>query len=133
LLLQPTSPLRKREDIEGAIQTLKDKDVRAVVSVCEVDHHPWWSDTLPKDNNMKNFIKPEILNKRRQDLPVFYRINGAIYSADTDYLHECNGFLGHDTFAYKMPKSRSVDIDSDTDFELAGLLMEKKKTRLPSI
>ena len=31
LLLQPTSPLRTREDIDGAIRILKDKNARAVV------------------------------------------------------------------------------------------------------
>lgn len=35
LLLQPTSPLRIAEDIEGTVQMLKDKNARAVVSVCE--------------------------------------------------------------------------------------------------
>ncbi len=133
LLLQPTSPLRTREDIDGAMRILKDKNARAVVSVCETDHHPWWSNTLPENGNMKAFLRPEILNKRRQDLPVFYRLNGAIYLADADYLYECNGFLGSDTFAYKMPKSRSVDIDSDLDFKLASLLLEKKGTRLSSV
>jgi N-acylneuraminate cytidylyltransferase/CMP-N,N'-diacetyllegionaminic acid synthase len=126
LLLQPTSPLRTREDIDGAIQMLKEKNAWAVVSVCETDHHPWWSNTLPENSNMKDFLRLEILNKRRQDLPVFYRLNGAIYLADTDYLYECNGFLGPDTFAYKMPKNRSVDIDSDVDFKLATLLLEEE-------
>lgn len=126
LLLQPTSPLRTIEDIEGAIQTLKYKDARAVVSVCETDHHPWWSNTLPENGNMKAFLRPEILNKRRQDLPVFYRLNGAIYLADTDYLYECNGFLGQDTRAYIMPKERSLDIDTEFDLKMAELLLESK-------
>lgn len=126
LLLQPTSPLRTVEDIEGAIQTLKDKNARAVVSVCETDHHPWWSNTLPEDDCMKNFLRPEILNKRRQDLPVFYRLNGAIYLAEADYLLKHNGFFGSDTFAYKMPKECSVDIDSEIDFKLAALLFEEQ-------
>jgi len=126
LLLQPTSPLRSSEDINGAIQILKNKDALAVVSVCETDHHPWWSSTLPGNSNMKDFIRPDILNKRRQDLPVFYQLNGAIYLADTDYLHKCNGFFGPETFAYKMTKSRTVDIDSDLDFKLAALLLEEK-------
>ena len=126
LLLQPTSPLREVEDIRAAIQTLKDKNAWAVVSVCETDHHPWWSNTLPENSSMKDFLKPKILNKRRQDLPVFYRLNGAIYLADAVYLHECNGFFGPNTFAYVMPKNRSVDIDSDLDFKLAQMLLEGK-------
>ena len=126
LLLQPTSPLRSSEDIDGAMNMLKKKNAQAVVSVCETDHHPWWSNILPEDDNMKDFIRPDILNRRRQDLPVFYKLNGAIYLADTDYLHEYNGFLGPDTFAYKMSKERSVDIDSDLDFKLVTLLLQEK-------
>jgi len=126
LLLQPTSPLRTVEDIEGTIQTLKDKDARAVVSVCETDHHPWWSNILSEDGNMKDFIRPKILDKRRQDLPKYYRLNGAIYLAATKYLRERNGFFGPNTFAYEMPKERSVDIDSDLDFKLVSLLLQEK-------
>ena len=125
LLLQPTSPLRSGEDINGAIQTLKNKDARAVVSVCETDHHPWWSNTLPENGNMKDFLRPGILNKRRQSLPGFYRLNGAIYLAETDYLSEQNSFLGPNTFAYEMPKERSIDIDTNMDFKLASLLLEE--------
>jgi len=124
LLLQPTSPLRSWEDIVGAMQVLVAKNRRAVVSVCETDHHPWWSNTLPKDRSMKNFLRPEILNKRRQDLTIFYRLNGAIYLADVEYLHEHNGFFGPDTFAYDMPKERSIDIDSAMDFKLASVLIK---------
>ncbi|GAF80481.1 unnamed protein product [marine sediment metagenome] len=126
LLLQPTSPLRTIEDIECAIQTLKDKEARAVVSVCETDHHPCWSNILPEDGNMKDFIRPKILNKRRQGLPKYYRLNGAIYLAATKYLRERNGFFGPNTFAYEMPKERSVDIDSDLDFKLVSLLLQEK-------
>lgn len=125
ILLQPTSPLRSIEDIEGTIKTLKNKKVRAVVSVCENNHHPWWSNTLPENGNMKDFLNPEIINKRRQDLPVFYRLNGAIYLAHTNYLYKCNGFFGPDTFAYKMPINRSVDIDSEIDFKLSSLLLNE--------
>ena len=127
LLLQPTSPLRTVADIKGAIQILQGINSRAVVSVCETDHHPWWSNTLPENSNMKDFLRPEILNNRRQNLPVFYRLNGAIYLADKDYLHECNGFFGPNTFAYKMSRNRSVDIDSDLDFKLATLLLEESR------
>ena len=123
LLLQPTSPLREEEDIKAAITMLTNKNVRAIVSVCETDHHPWWSNTLPENSNMKDFLRPKILNKPRQELPVFYQLNGAIYLTETEYLYECNGFLGPDTFAYKMPKERSLDIDSDLDFKLAQLLL----------
>lgn len=75
---------------------------------------------------MKNFINPAIINKPRQDLLKFYWLNGAIYLAETDYLPEQNGFLGPEAFAYEMTKERSIDIDSDMDFKLATLLIEKQ-------
>jgi len=124
MLLQPTSPFRTAEDIKNSITILRNKNTQAVVSVCETDHHPWWSNTLDKDNSMKDFLRPGILNKRRQDLPIFYRINGAIYLSEKEYLYENNGFFGPDTFAYKMSKERSIDIDTELDFKFSEMVMK---------
>jgi len=127
MLLQPTSPLRATEDIDKTIELLFLKEAKAIVSVCEVDHHPLWSNTLPEDGCMKNFIRQEIMNKNRQELPVFYRLNGAIYLAYCNYIKEQKSFFGEKTFAYIMPKNRSVDIDNKVDFKLAEILMVEFK------
>lgn len=124
ILLQPTSPLKTTEDIDKAIELLFLKEAKAIVSVCEVDHHPLWANTLPEDGCMKDFIKQEIMNKNRQELPVFYRLNGAIYLAYCNYIKKQKSFFGEKTFAYIMPKSRSVDIDDEIDFKLAEILMK---------
>jgi len=123
ILLQPTSPLRTSEDIDKAIELLFLKKAQTIVSVCEVDHHPYWSNILPKNGCMKDFIKAEIMNKNRQELPVFYRLNGAIYLAYWDYLKEQKSFLGKETFAYIMLQERSIDINKEIDFKLAEALM----------
>jgi N-acylneuraminate cytidylyltransferase/CMP-N,N'-diacetyllegionaminic acid synthase len=47
VLLQPTSPLRTAGDIGGALDLFISKNAGAVVSVCETDHHPYWSNTIP--------------------------------------------------------------------------------------
>jgi len=121
LLLQPTSPLRTNEDINNAFNLLNDK-TKAVVSVCETEHSPLWSNTLPADLSMKDFIKPEIRNMRSQDLPKYYRLNGAVYLADIEYFIYYKGFLGDETKALIMLQEKSIDIDSEVDFVLAGLL-----------
>jgi len=120
--LQPTSPLRNSEDIDRAIELYGERGADAVISVCETDHHPWWSNTLPEDGNMAGFLRPEALNCNRQELPAFYRLNGAIYLASPHYLKENGSFYGEDTFAYAMPKARSVDIDDHLDLQLAEVL-----------
>jgi len=123
MLLQPTSPLRTKEDIDKAIELLFLKEAKAIVSVCEVDQHPLWSNTLPEDGCMKDFIRKEIMNKNRQELPVFYRLNGAIYLAYCNYIKEQESFFGGKTFAHIMPRERSIDIDSEVDLNLAEVLI----------
>ena len=126
MLLQPTSPLRKSEDINKAIELLFLKKAKAIVSVCEADHHPLWANTLPGDGCMKDFIRKEIINKNRQELPKFYRLNGAIYLAYCNYIEKCKSFFNKDTFAYIIPKERSIDIDNEIDFKLAEILIKSK-------
>ncbi len=127
MLLQPTLPLRATEDIDKAIELLFLKEAKAIVSVCEVDHHPLWANTLPEDARMKDFIRKEIINKNRQELPVFYRLNGAIYLAYCNYIKEHKSFFGKDTFAYIMPKEKSIDIDDEFDFLFTELLLNHMK------
>ncbi len=118
VLLQPTSPLRNEKHIDEAIQLLEEKNADSIISVCEMDHSPLWSNTLPKDGNMSNFLKDEILNKRSQDLEKYYRLNGAIYICKTEKLIENKSFFLKDNiFAYIMNRENSVDIDVRDDLK----------------
>lgn len=123
-LLQPTSPLRKTEDILNAYQIFKEKKATAVVSVCEMEHSPLWSNTLPKDNSLLGFLKSES-NKQRQKLETFYRINGAIYMANVkEFLKDTNLYRDN-CFAYKMSAERSIDIDTELDFKIAETIINQ--------
>lgn len=127
VLLQPTSPLRNEKHIDEAIQLLEEKNADSIISVCEMDHSPLWSNTLPKDGNMSNFLKDEILNKRSQDLEKYYRLNGAIYICKTSKLLEEKSFiLKKKIFAYIMDRKNSIDIDEKIDFHIAKILIKVK-------
>jgi len=125
VLLQPTSPLRNSEDIVNAVELLFEKNADSVVSVCETDHSPLWSNTLPKDLNLNNFIRQEAKNKPRQELPKYYRINGAIYISKVDKFIKERDFYGLNSYAYIMPLDRSIDIDNFVDLKLAEILLEE--------
>ena len=125
-LLQPTSPLRMAQDIEEGYRLLEEKEARAVVSVCETDHSPLWSNTLPEDHSMAGFIRDEVKNRPRQELPSYYRINGALYILRTKVLEDIAGLYGPGCYAYVMPKERSVDIDTALDFKIAEILFSKE-------
>lgn len=129
-LLQPTSPLRDAADIEKAFSLFQEKAAEAVVAVCEMDHSPLWSNVLPEDGCMDGFLN-QAVNMGRQKLPTYYRINGAIYMLRTDLLWQENlNLYGPKTYAYVMPKERSVDIDDELDFIMAETIMKRHTANL---
>jgi len=130
MVLQPTSPLRSPIDLREACDLMIRTKAQAVVSVCEVDHHPWWSNTLPKDRNMGGFLRPEIVGANRQELPAFYRLNGAIYLADWDFIKNRDSWYGPLTYAYVMPQERSIDIDTEFDWRLAEMILTERNSRI---
>ena len=127
LLLQPTSPLRNENHIDKAIEILEEKNADAVISVCEMNHNPLWSNTLDDSLSMEGFIGNNLLNNSSQDLKKYYRLNGAIYLCKTDkLLKEKSFFLKKNIFAYVMNSNNSIDIDRKEDFELASLYLSQK-------
>ena len=124
-LLQPTSPLRKAEDIASAYKIFRRQEVKAVVSVCEMDHSPLLSNILPINNSMENFQKSEtpIL---RQNIEIYYRINGAMYMIDREFLQKSHKIYRKGCYAYIMERERSIDIDTQLDFDMAEFLIKKR-------
>lgn len=127
VLLQPTSPLRNEKNINAAIELLEQKKADAIISVCEMEHSPLWSNTLPDNGAMNNFLREELINQRSQDLPKHYRLNGAIYICKTEeLLKEGSFFIKENIFSYIMDTEHSVDIDSSSDFSFAQWMMTGK-------
>ena len=127
MLLQPTSPLRNAGHIYGAVDMLGEKGADAVISVCETDHSPLWTNTLDETCNMDSFLRKELKNKRSQDLPEYFRLNGAIYLVSTDRLRaEKTIFISNNIYGYKMDRNSSVDIDEELDFIIAETIMKKE-------
>lgn len=123
--LQPTSPLRSTKNIIEAINKLEEKSALGVISVCECDHSPLWSNTLDDSERMEHFLTDFLKsNPRSQSLPAYYRLNGAIYIAQVDELvRQGTFFLEDKLYAYVMDSEASVDIDHRLDFKLAELLL----------
>tara|TARA_R110002012_G_scaffold160502_3_gene322412 strand:- start:13670 stop:14392 length:723 start_codon:yes stop_codon:yes gene_type:complete len=123
MLLQPTSPLRRAEDIREAVKRMDVCRAASVVSVCEMDHSPLWSNTLPENGSMDDFIRPEVVGKRSQDLPQYYRLNGAVYLVDTNIFRQKESFFVSPCNSLLMEKSFSQDIDDKKDFLFTEFLL----------
>lgn len=125
-LIQITSPLITPQDIDSAVALLKnDSAVDSVVSVAESEVMPLWCNVLDRNRSMKDFINKEIRKKNRQELPVYYRVTGAIRIARWNrFLTNNFDFLEGNSKALVMEPEHSIDIDTMLDFEFAQFLME---------
>lgn len=127
MLLQPTSPLRDSTEIARAVTEMDESDADSVVSVCPCEHSPLWSNTLGPQGQMDDFLREELRNIRSQDLPTYYRLNGALYLADTERFIGSRGFFMPNSRAHVMPVEKSIDIDTWVDFKLCELLLEQNR------
>ncbi len=125
LLLQPTSPLRTAEDIDGIWQFCQERGAQSSVSVCEVGQHPYWMYQCDAAQRLEPFIKGRPDVTRRQDMPSAYALNGALYLARTEWLLKQGSFIGPETLGYVMQPERSVDLDTPQDWCWVEFLIEQ--------
>jgi CMP-N,N'-diacetyllegionaminic acid synthase len=124
VLLQPTSPLRTCDDIDGCIELCLKKKANVAVSVTEQEKSPYWMFNVDaKTSKMAPLMGREIVG-RRQELPKVYSLNGAVYFVKCDWLKVNRTFFSPETIAYEMPKERSFDIDTELDFRICEYFLK---------
>lgn len=127
--LQPTSPLRCAGHIDEAVKKLLQSGADSVISVCEVEHHPYWMYRLERDRVVPLSAVRGAYH-RRQDLPTVCRPNGAIYVTRWDVVMNRDRIIGDDDVsAIVMDQEVSVDIDLELDLRLAELILQKRQGR----
>lgn len=121
VLLQPTSPLRTVEDIDGAISLMMSRKARACVSMVEPDKSPYWMYSLDSSGKLLPLLDGDYAC--RQEIPAVYALNGAVYVAESSWLVRMRTFITDETVAYIMPKDRSIDIDTETDLAISAIIL----------
>lgn len=122
ILLQPTSPLRTAEDIDGCIESMLEREADFGVSVTESEKSPCWMYTI-ESGKINPLIKQNNIITRRQDLSKVYTLNGAVYVAKTMAFKKEKSFLSEKTVAYIMPAERSFDVDTELDLKLCEYII----------
>jgi CMP-N,N'-diacetyllegionaminic acid synthase len=130
VLLQPTSPLRIASDIDGTIEMMVRHAASTSVSVTEVEKSPYWMFTIDDETGRLRPLLSAPPVARRQDLPVVYQLNGAVYSATVPELLAGKKFVDSNTVPYIMPRDRSIDLDSEVDFRLLELQLGEANASL---
>ena len=126
VLLQATSPLRRAQDIRGALGVFARGAFDLVMSVTETSPTILKYGTAAPDGRFVPVSDPAYCFTNRQALPKVYRPNGAVYVFDADWVRR-NGSLATDRIGmFEMEEGCSQDIDSEADFELAERLMQER-------
>jgi len=124
--LQPTSPLRKAEDIDAAITFYKQKQAEAdcLISACKADNAHPLALYLKEGSWAKPFLTGVDYNQRRQDRQRVLCRNGALFISKRKLIMEQNRVVDEHPLCYEMAAFRSVNIDSTYDFKMAELHMK---------
>ena len=114
-ILQPTSPLRLAADIDKTIEALVYNNASSAVTVTEVVDHPYLTFSKNSRGALNAIVDTTGLSLRRQDLPLTYKLNGAVYSIRIADLLIQKALILDDTQGVVIPRSRSLDIDTQDD------------------
>lgn len=126
--LDATSPLRSVEDIKEAVCLLEDRGVSNVITGAPAHRSPYFNLVELDENGVARLSKTlAVPVSRRQDAPKCYDMNASIYVWMRASLFEQASVFHNDTLLYEMPAERSVDIDSELDFQIVELLMAKQE------
>ncbi len=131
MFLQPTSPFRTADHIDGALANYFKSGTTSLISVTDVqEFHPYFMFKLKDEHKLETLFELKARPLRRQELPTYYRINGAIYISNRSYYEgiEDNAaiFDWNSVSAYVMDAPSSIDINDYIDFQHAELLLKKK-------
>lgn len=130
VLLQPTSPFRKTESLDAAIEFTIDNLFTYVMSVSELDISPYHIYSKKDNYIIEPLYNENPSSTRRQDLPKALISNGVLYLMQTTHFIEVNSFRPKEIRGFETSLDESLDIDTFLDLENARNKV-KKENLLP--
>lgn len=124
--LDPTSPLRTKEDIEACIRMVREEGTDNVFSVTKGRRNPYFNVVEIVDGRVrlvKSSTQPVL---SRQEAPEVYDMNASIYVWKREALMNHDSLFLKRTKIYEMPEW-AIDIDNETDFEFVEFILRKRE------
>jgi CMP-N,N'-diacetyllegionaminic acid synthase len=124
-VLQPTNPLRRPEDIDGAIELLERTGADSVISFFDVgEKHPARMKYIDDEGRVGDpSFAERFEGQRRQDLPKLYLREGSVYLTRRTVLMEQNSVKGNDCRGWIVPAERACNIDTPFDLFLVEQIL----------
>ncbi|WP_076792545.1 NTP transferase domain-containing protein [Chlorobium sp. KB01] len=125
LLLQPTSPFRTSRTIAKGINIFSLNPTVPVIGVSATHLNPLWMLKIDDDGSLTPFINGHGMNKRSQDLPVAYIVNGSVYLISPEVLRFQKSFISEKCRPLIIESEKeALDIDNEWDYNFAKYLYE---------
>ncbi|MBT6937930.1 MAG: acylneuraminate cytidylyltransferase family protein [Candidatus Marinimicrobia bacterium] len=115
--LDATSPLRSVDDIIGAYDQFIAENADILITACPSRKNPYFNMVEIVDGRIRKVKELKTPPIRRQDAPTVYDMNASIYIWKRQALMENDTLFTDRTSLYVMPEERSVDIDTELDWE----------------
>jgi CMP-N,N'-diacetyllegionaminic acid synthase len=132
-LLQATSPLLKPKHIQDAATLIQMWDADVVVGLTPSQDPTAFTKLVPKDWSLRDWYPEEFRNKRRQDFPQTWGLNGYIYLAKWAVWAEKQDWWKTNIRGYPMTVEDNIDINSKEDFEYAEWQLKRQPSTFRSI
>ena len=129
VLLQATSPFRTGEQVVEALNLYCDS-LDMIVSVKETDTNPYYICFEDNHDGFLQISKGDGDYTRRQDCPLVYEFNGAIYIINTLSLKEKPLSKFKKRKKYVMDRIHSIDLDTPLDWIMAEAIIKEKMIEL---
>jgi len=124
--LDATAPLRIAADIIGSLKLLTATNADNVITGTPAHRSPYFNLVEQDENGIVQLSKPlKDAVTRRQDSPKCFDMNASIYVWRRDALLNNPSLFVSSTRLFEMPRERSLDIDSEADFEMVEWMMSK--------
>lgn len=132
LLLDPTSPGRTPGDISAAFARLDtDPSADGVIACSKPTFNPFWTGVVEEHGVLRPAF-PGFDHVRRQDVPLFYRINGALYLWRRAFIASgATRATEGRQLLLEIPEARAFSIDDQAEFELAEAMIDRGLVELP--
>lgn len=131
LLLEPTSPLRRHDDIERCLTAFEDPSHMAAATVSRTPGHYTPHKTLVQDadGSIGFYLANGPSYANRHLIPSYFHRNGLCYAVRRETLMD-KGCILEDRCAAVLIDRPVVNIDEAFDLELADYLMERQNREL---
>jgi len=121
-----TVPFIGIKEIRGAVNLFKKINCNGVYSVYRQHLNPYFN-IMETDSNGYLKLSKKLKNKitRRQDAPIVYQLNG-LFVIKPDSLLKYHSTIMPKILPYEIPAEKGLMIDTELEFKLAELIMQKK-------